>query len=1009
MKEKDSFRLEGYDVVRSDRLGEKTKGGVATLIRNGISYAKIGEIKDRIESIIIQVNCTNQKINIANVYCRPDQQQTEDDFIPCFELRNAVIVGDFNAHSVIFGSRTTNKRGQILEKLVEENEFVVLNTGTGTHINRSGSESSLDITMVRKNLGTNSNWEVIRNPMGSDHYPTLTTLNEHPSYEVCNTPKWIYRKADWATFKEQSRCKLSEDQIKINRIENVSVVYTRFVTTLVQIAEENIPKTTIKAGSKKVPYWDTNCQEAVNRRNKALNKMRQTKDLADCIEYRRLRGMAQRTIKDAKRASWRNYCGTINNNTKMGDIWRMTKKMSGVNSQRAIPNSSSQGQQYETNREKAQLFARTFARVSSDENHSHEFRKTKENFRPGEHQAEHTFIGQNEINEQFAYHELRQAVQQSKRNSSPGEDMISYEIIKELPKPSLLLLLRILNMTWTTSVLPAEWKHALIIPILKPAKPNDDPTSYRPISLTSTICKIMERMVANRLCWFLETNRLFNRNQSGFRRNRACIDQIMRIQDDIHKSIHNKGSTVGLFIDLEKAFDLIWREGLIHKMKRLGIQEEMLKWVSDFLSDRTIQVRVGTELSDIIQLENGTPQGSVLSPILFLIMMNDLPETEEGVKLSVFADDCCIWKAGSNTKHNARIIQKYTDRFQTWCDSWGFKISKTKTTAVVFTHKQKDQDVDLKIGDSKIQVKNSVKFLGVILDKKLSWNEHIQYVVDRCKSRINLLRALTGTDWGANKKTLLTLYRVLVRSVIDYGSIAYDSASEATKKKLDQIQSKALRICCGAICTTPVIALQVECGEIALSLRRKEMQLQYAAKLLSNEENPTRTIMDDCWQNYATYPRGRETFATKTGNIKEIIGENEKIIHNSYPEYSPCKMNSDIYTDVSLASTTSENREHSQQRAEEVIRQHEKNLRVFVDGAKTSDNKTGIAIRIPSLNYNARYRLSDKLSTFTIEAAAITTAIKHLADTEYKGEVTVFSDSLETLTSIGSNNSKTAP
>ena len=165
MKEKDTFRLEGYDVVRSDRLGEKTKGGVATLIRNGISYAKIGEIKDRIESIIIQVNCTNQKINIANVYCRPDQQQTEDDFIPCFELRNAVIVGDLNALSVIFGSRTTNKRGQILEKLVEENEFVVLNTGTGTHINRSGSESSLDITMVRKNLGTNSNWEVIRNPM----------------------------------------------------------------------------------------------------------------------------------------------------------------------------------------------------------------------------------------------------------------------------------------------------------------------------------------------------------------------------------------------------------------------------------------------------------------------------------------------------------------------------------------------------------------------------------------------------------------------------------------------------------------------------------------------------------------------------------------------------------------------------------------------------------------------------------------------------------------------------
>ena len=119
---------------------------------------------------------------------------------------------------------------------------------------------------------------------------------------------------------------------------------------------------------------------------------------------------------------------------------------------------------------------------------------------------------------------------------------------------------------------------------------------------------------------------------------------------------------------------------------------------------------------------------------------------KEGLKLSIFADDCCIWKTGSNAKYNAKIVQKYTDKFHTWCDTWGFKISKTKTTAVIFSHKTKDQDVELKIGDTKIQIKNSVKFLGVILDKKLSWNEHIQYVVDRCKTRINLLRALTGTQ-----------------------------------------------------------------------------------------------------------------------------------------------------------------------------------------------------------------------------------------------------------------------
>ena len=720
--------------------------------------------------------------------------------------------------------------------------------------------------------------------------------------------------------------------------------------------------------------------------------------------------MAQRSIKDAKRTSWRNYCGTINNNTKMSDIWRMTKKMTGVNSQRTIPNLIMQGKQFETNRDKAQLFAKTFAKVNSDDNHSNEFRKIKENFRPAEYQTEHTFIGQTEINDQFVYHELRQAVQQSKRNSSPGEDTISYEIIKELPKPSLLLLLRILNMTWTKSILPTEWKHALIIPVLKPSKPNDDPSSYRPISLTSTICKIMERMVANRLCWFLETNKLFNKNQSGFRRNRACIDQIMRIQDDIHKSIHNKGSTVGLFIDLEKAFDLIWKEGLTHKMRQLGIQNEMLKYISDFLRNRTIQVRVGKELSDIIQLENGSPQGSVLSPILFLIMMNDLPETEEGLKLSIFADDCCIWKTGSNAKYNAKIVQKYTDKFHTWCDTWGFKISKTKTTAVIFSHKTKDQDVELKIGDTKIQIKNSVKFLGVILDKKLSWNEHIQYVVDRCKTRINLLRALTGTNWGANKKTLLMLYRVLVRSVIDYGSIAYDSASEAIKKKLDLIQSKALRICCGAMCITPVIALQVECGEIALSLRRKEMQLQYATKLLSNKENPTRTIMDDCWQNYATYPTGREPFATKTREIQEIIGENEKLIHNNYSEY-PFWHSEQPTVDTSLAASLKlegTDKKTMKEAAEEKVKEYNNSIQIFTDGSKAHNNKTGIAFRIPSTNEKNAFRLQDDLSVSTIEAMAIQQALVHITDIPGNCDVTIFTDTLDILESIDKNRAKTA-
>jgi len=199
-----------------------------------------------------------------------------------------------------------------------------------------------------------------------------------------------------------------------------------------------------------------------------------------------------------------------------------------------------------------------------------------------------------------------------------------------------------------------------------------------------------------------------------------------------------------------------------------------------------------------------------------------------------------------------------------------------------------------------------VKFLGVIFDRKLSWNEHINYIIDRCNKRINLLRALTGTDWGANKKTLIMLYRSLIRSIIDYGAIAYDSASESSKRRLDQIQSKALRICCGAMIMTPVAALQVECGEMPLELRRKEQQLQYATKLEASHDNPTRSILIDCWQNHKKYPKGKEPFMVKTRDMHQIVQTTGEIILGNKQQIRPPWINGHT-TEMNENSITTNN------------------------------------------------------------------------------------------------------
>ena len=597
----------------------------------------------------------NRKLKISNIYCPPDKNPKSHEFQRFFSQRNTVLVGDFNAHHGIFGSPLTNARGRTLENLITSYDFTVLNTGATTHINHSGGESALDLTITSRNLATISNWTVLRDPIGSDHFPTITKIAEPTLFEEYSVPKWSYKKADWTKFKTLCQAQLNEKIFKVDQTEDTAITYQRFIETVQHIASESIPKIKKKQGTKCVPYWNDACQDAVDRRNEALSRMKETRDPADCLEYRRRKGIAQRIIKDAKKNSWRSYCDSLNDRTKMGEVWRTSKKMNGVNTQYSIPNMKKNNVSFETSSEKAQLFVETFAEVSSDVNYTQEFIMTRANFHPDDPEIIQQ-EGSESINDDFEYHELRQAIQQSKKNSTPGLDTISYEILKEIPKNGLLTLLKIYNLIWNRGTIPSDWKHAVVVPILKPTKPNDDPSSYRPISLTSNICKIMERLISNRLCWFLERNKLFNKNQSGFRRNRSCMDQIMKLQDDINKTLRNKGHTVGIFIDIEKAFDMIWKDGLLFKLKKISIHSRMLNWISDFLSERTIQVRVGNKLSDKIQLQNGSPQGSVLSSTLFLVMINDVPNTERGLQLSMFADDCSIWKSGPDLRQNSLLV-----------------------------------------------------------------------------------------------------------------------------------------------------------------------------------------------------------------------------------------------------------------------------------------------------------------------------------------------------------------
>ena len=654
-----NYDLPGYSIERKDRLDQR-KGGVATMIRNGLIY-KVINLNLNTEALVVSVKLKNRQLTIVNIYEPPDSNINIDDYKELFSRPNSIMVGDLNAYSQLWGATKTDNRGTLLDGLIEDLNLSVLNNGQGTHIKPDGSLSPIDLSITSTNLSIKCSWKVNPDSLGSDHRPIIIGIDEPAVCENGAQIKYCFKKADWDRFKNYCKEHLNDSLVN----ENLDKFYENIINAILSAADASIPKSRCGFRSKKVPYWNEQCDQAVRARKEAERKMIKTKNLDDCIKYRETKARAQKTLKQSKRDYWESYCNSLTNDTKLSSVWKMAKKMSGTNSKSEISTLN------ENNK--------TMADTSSNKNYSNEFQYRKIakeiKWKPNSKMPNNN----NEINEKFTILELQNAIRQCKKNSSPGQDNITYEMLKRMPKSCLNIFLEYFNRVWEAGQISVNWKEAVVIPILKPGTDATRPQSYRPISLTPVLCKIMERIVTNRLVWFLEKNSLLNEAQSGYRKYRSTLDQLTRLHDSIYKSINNKGYTVGVFIDFSRAYDMLWKDGLLCKLRNIGIGGNIYNWINDFLTDRTIRVKVGNEISDRYILENGTPQGSVISPILFLMMINDIPSARDtNTEMSLYADDSGVWRSGGNLGLIFKELQDHINAINRWCKNGVLKLMRIK-------------------------------------------------------------------------------------------------------------------------------------------------------------------------------------------------------------------------------------------------------------------------------------------------------------------------------------------
>ena len=303
--------------------------------------------------------------------------------------------------------------------------------------------------------------------------------------------------------------------------------------------------------------------------------------------------------------------------------------------------------------------------------------------------------------------------------------------------------------------------------------------------------------MANRISRYMEDNNLFAKSQSGFRSHRMTTEQLLRLSEECHTGFKKHQTTAALFLDAEAAFDRCWHSGIRYKLKNnLNLPNRTIRFLSSFLSDRTLIVIHDGCSSHTVHLKAGTPQGSPLSPLIYLIYVNDYPESiQDTCSLSQFADDSAIWTTAYTRAVGTRRLQSALNTLEGWCRRWRVKLNGDKSRFLFITRNREraNENYALHLFNEIIRPVDNAKFLGLDIDSHLSYKKHFDDIRNRSMKRLSVLRVLSYN--GTKPNILMKLYKVYIRSMLEYGSIALIAAPKTQMARLQQVQNESIRIC----------------------------------------------------------------------------------------------------------------------------------------------------------------------------------------------------------------------
>ena len=420
-----------------------------------------------------------------------------------------------------------------------------------------------------------------------------------------------------------------------------------------------------------------------------MREQQRARSVAHRSESHRLRYIdasrrASSVISRAKSATWQATCSNLSPRSDPRAVFRLLNATSGKKNTSQDPSFTDCTSPLDTANHYASYL------------HSHLSQATPRSSRRAERQfmnelrkasCEDASSLHNSFCSPFSLTELSTAISNLSSSTASGPDQIAYPLLKHLPEPAQLLLLSLFNRSWHSHTFPSCWKPTTIIPIHKPGKPTSSPSSFRPISLTSCISKLFERLILSRLTFHLESNHLLSTCQAGFRPGRSPLDQIL--SQSIWVGFQKKkppDRTNLASVDFSKAFDSVWHSALFHKLLSLKLPPCFVLWVRSFLSDRRAKVQVGGSHSCSFRIRHGVPQGSVLGPVLFVLFVDDITkDLPRGAHASLYADDLAIWSSSPDPLQASSVVQSSLAVLETWSNLWRLPLNPKKRDSSFFS------------------------------------------------------------------------------------------------------------------------------------------------------------------------------------------------------------------------------------------------------------------------------------------------------------------------------------